>query len=239
MSNFEIPVSLENVKFRSRYKTVLKTLSLDVHSNEKILLLGPNGSGKSTLLKIMSGLLKPIGSIKIFGEASYSITAKKLRAYVPQQIDYPSKITVSELIDFIALHYQQKIEKYELLKLYQLNHDEFAANLSSGQKRRLTLALAFIGNPKLLLLDEPEAGLDVEFRESVLNRLLLRNQANNMTIIMASHFFETMTEFFDRVIILNKGQLIFDSNMDQFLKIKNKMQLVKMEDVYRYFVNGV
>lgn len=216
-------ITMNNVGFKSNGKIILNSISKSFDKNQKILLLGPNGSGKSTLLNVMAGLLKSTGTVSIYGENAYSNQAKKTRAFVPQLIDFPFKLTVLELITFVRQHYNKKISTDEISRSYNIDLHEYAYNLSGGKKRRLALALALLANPQLLLLDEPESGLDVQFRESILQEIILKTKKKQMTIIMASHFFESSTKYFDRVLIIKKGDIIFDEKMDIFLKLKTNI----------------
>jgi ABC-2 type transport system ATP-binding protein len=219
--DISIPVVMKDVGFRFRRKIILKSINLVIKPKERILLLGRNGGGKSTLLKIMAGLTSPKGNVFVFGKDPFCFEVKKKRTFVPQQIDYPEKITVGEVIRFVKQHYQKTIMSgYDLLTLYELKEDEYASALSSGQKKRLALALALLARPKLLLLDEPESGLDVQFRESVLNKFILSSQQQEAAIVMASHFFESVIQYFDRVLVLKDGVLVSDCSADSFIKLQ-------------------
>lgn len=221
-------VYMENICFKADGKDITNKICKTIHESEKILLLGPNGSGKSTLLKIISGLLQPtIGDISINGYPADSMNARKIRSFVPQFIDFPPMLKVQELITFVQQHYQEVMLNEKWIKKYDINPNEYASCLSGGQKRRLALALALLGNPKLLLLDEPESGLDVHFRESVLNEMIFKSDQRNIAIIMATHFFEAAIKYFDRIMIINKGKIIYDDTRENYLE--SQVDIIRLD----------
>lgn len=222
MDKEQYAVFMNNLSFFSQQKIILDNLNASICENEKVLLLGPNGSGKSTLLKIISGLLKAEGELTIYGRAADSLATKYLRAYVPQLLDYPAKIKIKELMNFIQNHYKHKSGSQKLGNLFDISLNDYAATLSLGQKKRLAISLATVCHPKLLLLDEPDAGLDVQSRETLLNELM-GNIQNKMTIIMTSHFFDRAKTYFDRIIILKNGKIILNSSLKFFLQEREKL----------------
>lgn len=222
-------VLMQDVSVKTVSKIIVDNINLKVQHNERILMLGPNGSGKSSLLKILAGLLNPTGKVEIFGSNVDDMFVKQRRAYLPQEIDYPPRIKIKEIINFVANHYPPKEDNSTILAQYNLNPEEYAASLSGGQKRRFALALALLGQPKLILLDEPEAGLDVQFRETAIKEIIDQASKQDMTLIMTSHLFENVVAYFTRVIIMKAGKLILDSPVDKLISFKNE---IKRWDVY-------
>lgn len=218
------PILMNNVSFISNKKTILNNLNMTIKQNERVLLLGPNGSGKSTLLKACSGLLMTTGEMTIFGFAPHSLKAKRVRSFVSQHIDFPIKLTIGEIIHFVQQHYAMRIPLDQFAATYELNLKQHASQLSGGQQRRLALALALLPNPKLLLLDEPESGLDIQIRESILKEMIMNTTQHHIAIVMATHFFATAMQYFDRVIILREGKIICDHPMKTFLQFKERLQ---------------
>lgn len=224
-SNTEAVV-MRNINFVSADKVILHTMSMQIANHQKVLLLGPNASGKSTLIKIIAGVLRAtMGQCSVFDMLPYTLPAKKHCAYVPQHIEFPVKLTVAEVINFVASHYQQPLHLNRLLQSYELHGDAYASTLSGGQKHRLMLALALLSQPTLLLLDEPENGLDVQFRERVLHEIFRSFRERHVAVVMATHLFATKIHYFDRVIILKRGTIIFDGSVDQFLEVGKRVTL--------------
>ena len=201
---------------------ILNEVSFNLHNGEIVLLTGPNGSGKSTLLKIIASLIHPDGgSIKIFGEKSPTTpeyTRTQIGCLLHDNMLY-SDLTIRENLEFVAgLFGIENIYKtvndigttFELGRIMETR----IRYLSHGQARRVAIAKAFIHKPKLLLLDEPESGLDaisLELLHEETNRL----RSTGTTVLMTSHSFGTTNNICDRVIILNNSKIIFDKELNE------------------------
>ena len=181
-------------------KMVLKGLDLQIEKGEIFALLGGNGAGKTTTLECIEGLRKyDGGTIVVNGKMGIQLQSSSL----------PSHIKPMEAIKLFAKWNHTKIDD-DMLKALEIKEIEKSQylQLSTGQKRRLHLALALIGNPDIIFLDEPTAGLDVEAR------LALHEQIRNLksqgkTIILASHDMAEVETLCDRIAILNSGKIVF------------------------------
>jgi len=201
---------------------ILNEVSFNLNDGEIVLLTGPNGSGKSTLLKIIASLIHPDGgTIKIFGEKSASTpeyTRAQIGCLLHDNMLY-SDLTIRENLEFVAgLFGIENIYKtvndigtaFELGRIMETR----IRYLSHGQARRVAIAKAFIHKPKLLLLDEPESGLDtisLELLHEETNRL----RSTGTTVLMTSHSFGTTNNICDRVVILNNSKIICDKKLNE------------------------
>ncbi len=193
----------------------LKGISFDVQAGEFFALLGPNGSGKSTLINIIAGpTKKSSGQISIHGIDIDEKTeeAKMQIGIVPQEIVFDSFFTINETLLLQSGYYGVKNnqdwidEVLTNLNLIDKKHSKTRA-LSGGMKRRLLIAKALVHKPKILFLDEPTAGVDVELRHSLWDYVRKLNQGG-MTIFLTTHYLEEAEQLCDRVAIINKGELI-------------------------------
>ena len=201
-----------------RYGDLLavKEVSLDVYAGNVFGLLGPNGAGKTTLINMMCGLLKPdSGQVTIHGQTITSGTAA-LRTRVgvcPQEIVLWKKLTCLEQLQFLGEMYglgaaavrQQGMRLLDQLDLVE-KADKLARTLSGGMQRRLNLAMALIHDPEILILDEPEAGLDPQSRINV--REYIKTLARKKTIILTTHNMDEAERLADRVAIIDHGELL-------------------------------
>ena len=191
-------------------------LSLEVYEGEVFGLLGPNGAGKTTSINMMCGLLKPDGGhVTIHGETITS-GAKDLRSRVgvcPQEIVLWKKLTCLEQLQFIGEMYglkaakarQRSMSLLEKLDLVEKAH-KLARTLSGGMQRRLNLAMALVHDPEIVILDEPEAGLDPQSRVKV--REYIKTLAHNKTVILTTHNMDEAERLVDRVAIIDHGELL-------------------------------
>jgi ABC-2 type transport system ATP-binding protein len=196
--------------------TAVDDLSLEVHEGEILGFLGPNGAGKTTSISMMCGLLKPdAGRVLIHGKPVHG-GAPEVRARVgvcPQETILWEKLTCQEQLEFIGSLYGVRPRTARqhggaLLEVLGLSakSDELAGKLSGGMKRRLNLALALVHDPEILVLDEPEAGLDPQSR--VLVREYIRSLANRKTVILTTHNMDEAERLADRVAIIDHGRLL-------------------------------
>ncbi|EPW5500356.1 ABC transporter ATP-binding protein [Vibrio vulnificus] len=205
----------------------LKGISLGVQEGDFYALLGPNGAGKSTTIGVISSLVnKTSGNVKVFG---YDIDrdlelAKQHLGLVPQEFNFNQFETVEQIVLQQAGYYgvprelaKQRAEKYlTKLDLWE-KRKERARNLSGGMKRRLMIARALMHEPKLLILDEPTAGVDIELRRSMWEFLKEINQKQGITIILTTHYLEEAEMLCRNIGIINRGELIENTTMKSLL----------------------
>ncbi|WP_394167581.1 ABC transporter ATP-binding protein [Photobacterium piscicola] len=204
----------------------LKNMSLNVEQGDFFALLGPNGAGKSTTIGIISSLVnKTSGSVSIFGYDldSQKVDAKNQLGLVPQEFNFNPFETVEQIVINQAGFYgvertlaKQRAQKYlTQLDLWGKRHDR-ARNLSGGMKRRLMIARALMHEPKLLILDEPTAGVDIELRRSMWT-FLQRINREGVTIILTTHYLEEAEMLCRNIGIINHGELVEHTSMKALL----------------------
>lgn len=202
-------IELTNVTVKFGRRQALDGFSLEVPEGASIALWGPNGAGKSTALHAILGLVPYTGRIRVDGHngGPGGLAARKRIGWVPQQ--FSLDMTVSEAIQFLAALRQIPTPSVEsVLDPVGLHGiaDQSIASLSGGQKQRLSLALSLLGDPPVLLLDEPTASLDRAGREQIISWLLqLRRQGK--TMLFASHRPDEIRRLADIVAILDTGRL--------------------------------
>lgn len=209
----------------------LKGIDLTVSAGDFFALLGPNGAGKSTTIGILSSLVnKSSGSIEVFGhdlEKEPEI-AKSCIGLVPQEFNFNQFEPVDEILINQAGFYgipraeaKQRAEHYlKKLSLWDKRKSQ-ARELSGGMKRRLMIARALVHNPKLLILDEPTAGVDIEIRRSMWSFLKEINQAGT-TIILTTHYLEEAESLCRNIAIIDKGIIIENTSMTSMLRRLNQ-----------------
>jgi ABC-2 type transport system ATP-binding protein len=204
----------------------IKNMSLSVEEGDFFALLGPNGAGKSTTIGVISSLVnKTSGSVKVFGYDIDSdlVKAKNQLGLVPQEFNFNPFETVEQIVVNQAGYYgvdkplaRERAKKY----LSQLDlwgkRNERARNLSGGMKRRLMIARALMHEPKLLILDEPTAGVDIELRRSMWKFLREINR-QGVTIILTTHYLEEAEMLCRNIGIINHGELVECTSMKALL----------------------
>ncbi len=224
-------------------------ISFHVKEGEILGFLGPNGAGKSTTMNMMTGYLSSTsGSIKINGIdiLENPIEAKKNIGYLPEIPPLYMDMTVNEYLTFVAR--LKKIKKSELkehisttLKRVEIEHvqNRLIKNLSKGYKQRVGLASALIGNPKLLILDEPTVGLDP--KQIIEMRALIKDLSKKHTIILSSHILSEISAICDKIMIINKGTMVaLDSPENlQHLFSKNVRILLRLRSIDDEFISSL
>jgi len=204
----------------------LKGIDLDVQQGDFFALLGPNGAGKTTIIGIITSLVnKSGGSVSIFGHDldSDPSSAKACLGLVPQEFNFnmfePVVEVVANQAGYYGIERQEaflRAEKFlKHLDLWDKRH-VMARNLSGGMKRRLMIARALVHQPRLLILDEPTAGVDIEIRRSMW-RFLREINAAGTTIILTTHYLEEAESLCRNIAIINEGELVENTSTKQLL----------------------
>jgi len=204
----------------------LKGVSLEVQQGDFFALLGPNGAGKSTIIGVISTLInKSGGSVEVFGRSvdTHIYETKLDLGVVPQEINFSQFEKVKDIVLTQAGYYglprklaSERCEKYlKKLGLWE-KRSERSRSLSGGMKRRLMIARALVHEPRLLILDEPTAGVDIELRRSMWNFLTEIN-ANGTTIILTTRYLEEAEQMCRNIAIIDEGEIIENTSMKKLI----------------------
>ncbi|MEN2752328.1 MULTISPECIES: ABC transporter ATP-binding protein [Psychrobacter] len=225
----EVPaLSIQNLsKTYDNGFSALKDVSLTVPQGGFFALLGPNGAGKSTMIGIISSLFKPTtGSVNIFGTDLLTdpSVAKQYLGVVPQEFNFNQFEKVQDILITQAGYFgipakEARPRAKRLLTALGLwdKRDNKSRELSGGMKRRLMIARALIHKPKLLILDEPTAGVDIELRRSMWEFMQQINIEENTTIILTTHYLEEAEQLCKRIAILDHGEIRINTEMKNLL----------------------
>ena len=219
--------------------TALNCIDLEISDGSFFGLLGPNGAGKSTLIHSLIGLAIPTsGEAKIYGKnvvKNYQ-SARSFVGFAPQEINVDWFLSVYDTLDYHGGYYNMpKAERHkrieELLEIFSLKDksDTLSRKLSGGMKRRLIIARALMHRPKILILDEPTAGVDVELRLELWKYIKRVNKDDGTTILLTTHYIEEAEELCDQIALINKGEIIRTGTSKELKKHYKKKTL---EDVY-------
>lgn len=190
-------------------------VSLDVPAGQLLGLLGPNGAGKTTLLQLLAGLRRPTsGTVELFGGDPREPARRSRLGCTPQETGLPPTLRVHEVVDFVAGHFADPVPTGELLEQFGLTGlgRRQSGGLSGGQKRRLVVAVAFVGRPDLVLLDEPTTGLDVEARHALWDAVHSYHQGGG-TVVLTSHYLEEVEALAERVVVIDQGKVRADGTL--------------------------
>lgn len=204
----------------------LKGISLEVEQGDFFALLGPNGAGKSTTIGVISTLVnRSGGTVEVFGRNvdTHVYETKLDLGVVPQEVNFSQFERVRDIVMTQAGYYglprslaQERTEKYlKKLGLWEKRMDR-SRSLSGGMKRRLMIARALVHEPRLLILDEPTAGVDIELRRSMWDFLTEIN-ANGTTIILTTHYLEEAEQLCRNIAIIDNGEIIENTSMKKLL----------------------
>ncbi len=222
---------IEIVNLMKVYGTTpaLEGISFKVEKGEIVGFLGPNGAGKSTTLNILTGYLSAsagsacVGGIDIY---EFPDEAKKLIGYLPEQPPLYQDMKVSEYLNFVyelkkcKLNRKKHIEEImQVTKVLEVKN-RVIANLSKGYRQRVGIAQALVGNPQVIILDEPTVGLDP--KQIIEIRNLIRNLGKTHTVILSSHILSEVQSVCDRIIIINEGKIIADEKTENITRIADE-----------------
>ncbi len=219
-----ININYKNVFYNYGKTKVLKDISFNVKQGECCALIGHNGTGKTTLIKLLLGLIKTNkGEIRLCQQNPVGKLGKQAKShvgFVPEIINFQSNYTGLELMQYVAKLKSVNLNTIEE-KMQQTNI-EFAKNkkiaeYSKGMKQRLGLAQAMLGNPNVLILDEPASGLDPDSRMILYENLKKHTQRGN-TVMFSSHALNDIEPYIDKVVLLNQGKVLIDSDIAEYKK---------------------
>lgn len=208
-------------------------ISFTVGEGEFIALLGPNGAGKTTTVEMIEGIQQPTkGSIRIAG-MGWAGNEKHLRKIISlslQETRFIDKLRVKETVQLFASFYGlSNIRVQEVITIVGLNDKvkSFVQNLSGGQRQKLALAIALLNDAPLLLLDEPTTGLDPTARREIWNILMNLKVHHKTSLILTTHYMEEAEFLCDRIIIMDKGEILAQGTLDQLLYARNSKEIIE------------
>src|SRR4051794_2853667 len=235
------PPALLTTDLVKRYPTgteALRGVSLDIRPGEFFGLLGPNGAGKSTLIHYATGLAQPTsGAIRIFGHDAidHYEQARLAVGLAPQDLNIDWFLTLEETLDYHGGYFgmprkERRERAHELLDTFSLTakRKDRTRTLSGGMKRRLILARALMHRPRLLILDEPTAGVDVELRLELWH-YVQRINAEGTTILLTTHYLEEAEQLCDRIAFINDGQVVAQGTSPE---LAAEYGVASLEDAY-------
>ncbi len=212
-----IAAALRAVSKRFGEAVALDRVDLAVEAGEIVALVGPNGAGKTTALAILLGLRRPDeGAAEIFGVDPRQVRARLAVGVTPQESGFPPTLRVREIVELVRAHFPCAVPTDELLGRFRLDTiaRRQAGGLSGGERRRLSVALAFAGDPAAIFLDEPTAGLDVESRRSVWAEID-RYSADGGTVLLTTHYLDEAERLAGRIVLLAQGRVVAEGSPTQ------------------------
>lgn len=236
LKGIAVTVNDLNFLYPNRSDRTLDNIRLNISEGDRFGLFGPNGAGKTTLISIMTGLLKPQnGNVMLFGmDVTSNREAKKLFGYVPQDFAFYEELTPVENLQFFGALSQlnsKQIKKRtdELLEVLGLAdvRNKALKHFSGGMKRRLNIAIGVIHEPKILFLDEPTVGVDVQTRSAIIDYLKQLNE-QGATLIYTSHLLQEAEDLCNHVALIDNGKIILDDDLSTLLTAHNKKGLEEL-----------
>jgi ABC-2 type transport system ATP-binding protein len=194
----------------------LDHINVEVRAGELVGLLGPNGAGKSTLVNLLTGLRRPTsGRVELFGGDPRDASSRRRLGVTPQETGLPASLRVGEVVDFVRAHFDHPLGRGELLDRFGLADlvRRQTGGLSGGQKRRVAVALAFVGRPEIVFLDEPTTGLDVQARRSLWDGIRAFHDDGG-TVVLTSHYLEEIEALARRVVVIGGGRVLADDTVE-------------------------
>jgi len=225
MNKYALEISSLKKTYANGFEA-LKGITFNVQEGDFIALLGPNGAGKSTSIGIICSLVnKSSGYVRVFGHSIDKDleSAKRCIGLVPQEFNFSQFETCQQIVVNQAGYYgvprNKAINRAEVvlkqLDLWEKRNDQ-ARSLSGGMKRRLMIARALMHEPKILILDEPTAGVDIEIRRTMWGFLKKLNE-NGTTIVLTTHYLEEAEELCRNIAIINHGEIVENTSMKELL----------------------
>lgn len=234
-------IEVKNITKKYGNALAAQNISFKIEEGEVVGLLGPNGAGKSTTMNIITGFIEPTeGEVFIDGINMLKKPKKAKReiGYMPEGVPLYSDLTVKEFVTYMAgiKKVDKKVIKEKVNKIIEETglmevENKLTKNLSRGYKQRVSMAGALVGEPKVLILDEPTVGLDPKQITEI--RALIKKLGKDHTVILSSHILSEVSQICDKVIIINKGKLVaIDTPTNLENKVENDNSIyVTVEDI--------
>ena len=222
-----IAVSIENLGFTyPGQQNIFTDLNLQIEAGERFGIFGPNGAGKTTLMNCMTGLLSfQQGKLTLFGNdiAAHKKSTNKLFGFVPQDFSFYQELSPAQNLEFFGAWSgldrstikKRTTELLEVLGLSDVSNKQ-VHKFSGGMKRRVNLAIGVIHDPRILLLDEPTVGVDIQTRHAIINYLKELNN-NGTTLIYTSHQLSEAEELCNKIALIESGEIIAHNTLDNLL----------------------
>jgi ABC-2 type transport system ATP-binding protein len=227
----ETVLSIHNISKRYGRIHAVSELSIDVNRGQVFGILGPNGSGKTTTLSILLDLIRADkGTFKWFGEKPSKETRKRIGSVIehPNFFPYLNAIRNLQIVaDVKDMDYSDIPRVLHITSLYERRHSKFRT-YSFGMKQRLAVASALLGNPEVLILDEPTNGLDPQGIAQI-RELILNVAAGGITIILASHLLDEVQKICSHVAVLSKGRKLFSGKVSEVLSISDSYEMASSD----------
>lgn len=213
----QVVVSVKGVDKSFAAKKVLDKIDLQISSGQVLAILGGNGAGKTTLINILLGRLEAdAGEVSVFGVKAGSLQAKRQAGAMLQVANLPETLKIKEHIQLFQSYYPHPMDYQKIIHyaaLQDMQH-RYSKKLSGGEKQRLLFALSICGNPKLLFLDEPSVGMDLEARHSLWQAIRDLREAGT-AIVLTTHYLEEADNLADDIILIKQGKIIRRGSSEQ------------------------
>jgi ABC-2 type transport system ATP-binding protein len=195
----------------------LDGLTVTANEGDLLALLGPNGAGKTTAISVLTGFREAdSGEVKVLGGSPDQLSVRRQMGVTPQETAFPNNLRVREILRLVRAHFPAPLDDNKLFARFPLEslNDRQVGGLSGGQKRTLSVALAFVGNPRLVFLDEPTTGLDVEARRALWDAIRSFRDDGG-TVILTTHYLEEAEALASRVAVITGGSVIAEGTPDE------------------------
>jgi len=212
-------VEFQNVERAFSAGSRIGPLSFSLSEKQVTVFLGPNGAGKTTTFKLLLGLRSPTaGTVRLWGEKAGSKNVRSRVGYTSQDLTYPAHLTAEEILNLVTSHFEFPTSSAELRERFALEKiwRKQLGGFSGGERRRLGLACALIGKPRLLVLDEPTTGLDVDGKKLLWSEIT-KFRDDGGTVLFSTHDISEASMVGDRVLLIDGGQIKIDGSMDEIL----------------------
>jgi Cu-processing system ATP-binding protein len=210
---------------------VLKSIQVEFNHGKSYAMIGPNGSGKTTLIKCVLGMVLPdSGTIQVNGKSiANDWSYRNLIGYMPQIGRYPDQMKIGQIFDMIRdLRQDQSHVDEDLIREFKLDQmsDKRMHTLSGGTRQKVSASLAFLFNPRIMILDEPTAGLD-PIAVEILKEKILAEKNKDRTFLITSHIMSDLDELTSNVVYLEEGRILFNDTIDLLKEETGEVKLGK------------